>query len=110
MEKDLILTCDAGTTAAKVTAFRLDGTALQSVRGEYATAFPKPSWAEQSPAAVLRAAAEGIRELLKQISPERIAVVGLSGTMNGCIAVGRERPRAAPEHHPLRLARRRRDP
>ncbi len=90
MEKDLILTCDAGTTASKCTLFRKDGTALCAVRKEYTTEFPRPNWSEQSPDKVLASIVEGIKELLMQISPERIACVGLSGTMNGCIAVDGE--------------------
>ena len=53
MEKDLILTCDAGTTASKCTLFRKDGTALCAVRKEYTTEFPRPNWSEQSPDKVL---------------------------------------------------------
>ena len=87
MEKDLILTCDAGTTASKCTIFRKDGTALCAVRKPYTTNFPRPNWSEQEPDVVLQSIIEAIRELLMQVPPERIACVGLSGTMNGCIPV-----------------------
>ena len=90
MEKDLILTLDAGTTASKCTLFKKDGTALSAVRKEYATDFPRPNWSEQSPDKVIASIVEGIKELLMQIPAERIACVGLSGTMNGCIAVDSE--------------------
>ncbi len=87
MEKNLILTCDAGTTGCKVSIFNTDGQALFSVRRDYPTLYPRPNWAEQDPDQILEAVFDGIRELLQQVNPQRIACVGLSGTMNGCIPV-----------------------
>ena len=90
MEKDLILTCDAGTTGCKCTVFNTKGEALCSVRRDYPTMYPRPNWAEQDPERILGAVYDGIRELLLQVSPQRIACVGLSGSMNGCIPVDEE--------------------
>ncbi len=90
MEKDLILTCDAGTTGCKLSLIDARGAALVSVRRSYGTVYPQPNWAEQNPDVIVNAVYEGIRELLQQISAQRIACVGLSGTMNGCIAVDAE--------------------
>lgn len=87
MEKDLILTCDAGTTGCKCTVFNQKGQALSSVRRGYGTDYPQPNWAEQKPDVILSAVFDGIRELLQQVSAKRIACVGLSGTMNGCIPI-----------------------
>ena len=87
MDKDLILTCDTGTTGCKCTVFSTKGEALFSVRRSYPTQYPHPNWAEQDPDVILRAMYDGIRELLQQVSAQRIACVGLSGTMNGCIPV-----------------------
>ncbi len=87
MEKDLILTCDAGTTGCKCSVFNAKGEALSSVRRDYPTLYPRPNWAEQDPDRILDAVYDGIRELLQQVSSQRIACVGLSGTMNGCIPV-----------------------
>lgn len=90
MEKDLILTCDAGTTGCKCTVFTTKGEALCSVKRDYPTMYPRPKWAEQEPDRILNAVYDGIRELLLQVSPQRIACVGLSGSMNGCIPVDEE--------------------
>ena len=87
MEKDLILTCDTGTTGCKCTIFNTKGEALTFVRRNYPTEYPHPNWAEQDPEIIRAAIYDGIRELLQQISATRIACVGLSGTMNGCIPV-----------------------
>ena len=90
MEKDLILTCDAGTTGCKVSIFDAKGDALFAVRRDYPTLYPHPNWSEQDPDRILSAVFDGIRELLQQVSAQRIACVGLSGTMNGCIPVDGE--------------------
>ena len=90
MEKDLILTCDAGTTGCKCSVFNIKGEALSSVRRNYPTLYPRPNWAEQDADRILDAVFDGIRELLQQVSSQRIACVGLSGTMNGCIPVDEE--------------------
>lgn len=87
MEKDLLLTCDAGTTGCKCTIFDAKGEALFSVRRSYGTNYPQPNWSEQDPDLILNAVYDGVRELLQQVSAQRIACVGLSGTMNGCIPV-----------------------
>ncbi|MBR2799183.1 MAG: hypothetical protein IKE17_15795 [Clostridia bacterium] len=90
MEKDLILTCDTGTTGCKCTLFNVKGEALFAVRRGYPTQYPHPNWAEQDPDVILEAMLDGIRELLLQVNAQRIACVGLSGTMNGCIPVDGE--------------------
>ena len=87
MEKDLILTCDTGTTGCKCTVYNAKGDALSSIRRDYATQYPCPNWAEQDSEVICKAMFEGIRELLQQVSASRIACVGLSGTMNGCIPI-----------------------
>ena len=87
MERDLILTCDTGTTSCKCTLFNARGDALFSVRRGYGTSYPHPNWAEQDPEIIAEAMFDGIRELLVQVSPQRVACVGLSGAMNGCIPV-----------------------
>ena len=90
IEKDLLLTCDAGTTGCKCTVFNAQGEAVCSVKREYPTSYPRPNWSEQDPDVIKDAVFDGIRELLMQVSAQRIACVGLSGTMNGCIPVDAE--------------------
>ena len=62
MEKDLILTCDAGTTGCKVSVFNTKGEALFNVRRDYPTLYPRPNWAEQDPDRILDAIYETANE------------------------------------------------
>ena len=87
MNGDLILTCDAGTSSIKCSVFSAQGEALHTAALPYETAFPQPGWAQQAVEPIVGAMFSCIRTLLEQVSPSRIAVVGLSGTMNGCIPV-----------------------
>ena len=89
-QKDLLLTCDAGTTGCKCTVINSRGETVCSVNRAYPTSYPRPNWSEQDPDLIVDAVFGGIKELLMQVSAQRIACVGLSGTMNGCIPVDAE--------------------
>ena len=83
MEKDLILTIDAGTTGCKCSVFNVKGEALCAIRRDYSTQYPHPNWAEQDPDVIMDAICEGIRELLMQVKAPRIACIGLSPSDEG---------------------------
>ncbi len=87
MPKDLILTLDAGTTAVKATVFDTLGNTVSAAVSPHAVALPRPGWAEQKIEDVLHAAKEGALSALRGIDPARIAVIALSGTMNGCLPI-----------------------
>ena len=78
---------DAGTSGIKAVVMDETGKLWGQGYRECTVFTPKPNWAEQDPSVILRAILDGIRELLTQVSPSDIACIGLSGTMNGCIAV-----------------------
>ena len=87
MPANLLLILDAGTSGVKCSVFDEKCALVASTRADYGTDFPRPGWSEQSPEAVWRAACEGVRALLQKVDAARVACVGLSGTMNGCIPV-----------------------
>lgn len=82
-----ILTLDAGTTGLKCTLFNTKGDVLAAAISGYPVDFPREGWAEQPCGRFLRAAREAVRAVLQTRSAEGIAVIGLSGTMNGCLPV-----------------------
>ena len=95
-ERDLILTCDAGTTGLKCGLFNARGEAVRTVRRAYGTQYPHHNWAQQDCDVILENVYSGIRELLEQVSARRVACVGLSGHMNGCLPVDAEGRALAP--------------
>ena len=103
-ERDLILTCDAGTTGLKCSLFNAQGEAVRTVRRAYGTEYPHHNWAQQDCDVILENVYSGIRELLEQVSARRVACVGLSGHMNGCLPVDADGNALDAQHHPRRLA------
>lgn len=89
IDTDLILTYDIGTTGNKCTLFDSEGDMICSVMIAYETIYQKPGWAEQDPEEFWSSTIKGTQLLLEKsgITPSRIAVIGLSGHMNGCIPI-----------------------
>ncbi len=86
MERNLILTYDIGTTGNKCAIFNSKGQEVMSSIVSYDTIFPKPGWAEQDPHDFWQSVVTGTKQLIeKGLNPKEVAVIGLSGHMNGCI-------------------------
>ena len=85
----LLLGIDVGTTGAKAVLIDAAGTLQHSVTTEYPLATPQPLWAEQDPADWWHATIVSIQQILDEtdVSPERIAGVGLTGQMHGLVAL-----------------------
>jgi xylulokinase len=87
----LILTYDIGTTGNKCTLFDSKGKNICSHTVPYDTIYPKPGWSEQRPEDFWESVILGTRAILGKgnIDSANIAVIGLSGHMNGCLPVDR---------------------
>lgn len=83
--ENYLLTLDAGTTGLKCSLFTFEGHAAASAVSEYGVDFPHPGWAQQSAEQFLLAAQQSVQAVMAQHPDARIAAIGLSGTMNGCI-------------------------
>jgi xylulokinase len=99
MGRNFILAHDLGTTGDKVTLFDAQGRVTASAFAGYATAYPRPNWAEQNPEDWWQAVCASTRQLLTEsrIQAQEIAGITFSGQMQGCVAVDRQA-------HPLRSA------
>jgi xylulokinase len=84
-----ILVYDIGTTSVKSAVFDLSLRPAALKSAAYETEFPRPGWAQQDPEQFWLAAVKGTRELLALPEPGsmEIVAVGLTGHMNGCLAV-----------------------
>ena len=89
MEKNYILTYDIGTTGNKCTVFDSIGQEVMATTVPYDTIYPKPGWSEQDPHDFWQSVVTGTRELIDRfgLQPKDIAVIGISGHMNGCIPI-----------------------
>ncbi len=86
MKHNLILTYDIGTTGNKCTVFNSLGQEVMASIVSYDTIFPKPGWSEQNPHDFWHSVVTGTKQLIeKGLNPKEVAVIGLSGHMNGCI-------------------------
>jgi len=87
-----LLAHDIGTSATKTSIVRVDGSILASEATPHATNSPRPDWAEQNPADWWDGVCRNTRALLDRTSGagRRIAAIGVSGHMLGCIAVDRD--------------------
>ncbi|MCX6381437.1 MAG: FGGY family carbohydrate kinase, partial [Armatimonadetes bacterium] len=87
-----LLSHDLGTTGDKATLFTAEGVIIASAFAPYSTHYPRPGWAEQNPQDWWSAVCASTRELLLK-APEatsRLAGVGFSAMMNGCLLIDGE--------------------
>ncbi len=94
-----ILVFDIGTTSLKSAVYDASGCELGSVSVPYETQYPAPGMAEQNPENFWDAAAEGTRILASgdMLHGDKIDCIGLTGHMNGCLAVDAEGVPVYPE-------------
>jgi xylulokinase len=86
-----ILAHDLGTTGNKSTLCGVDGHIVASCYSAYDTEYLRPNWAEQNPHEWVEAVCMATHDLLDktQIDPGEIAVISLSGHMQGATLVDR---------------------
>lgn len=86
---ELILVYDVGTTGLKCAAFDASGGEVDATVAPYRTYYPRPGWAEQDPEDYRAAAIAATRALEARgaVDLGSVAVIGLSGHMNGCLPV-----------------------
>jgi len=92
MQDLLILAHDVGTSGTKSSLVRPDGAIVASQTSPHGTQFPRPGWAEQRPTDWWQGVCRNTRELMAGHSELRgkIAGIGVSGHMLGCLPVDSE--------------------
>jgi sugar (pentulose or hexulose) kinase len=78
MDKDLVIGLDSSTSATKAIAWTRDGRSAAEGRSPVPLASPAPDWYEQNPDDWWNSACAALRDLLQQVSPGRIAAIGIS--------------------------------
>lgn len=91
MKKDLIISCDLGTSGNKATLFDSDGNLLANSFKSYDTYYFKPGWAEQNPKDWWDSVRNSTLELLEKVphAKKNLAGISFSGQMMGCCPIGK---------------------
>lgn len=77
--KELVLGLDIGTSSVKAVAFDFEGKVKASAAVRHPLYSPYPDWAEQDPSDWQTGAFESIRQVVAEVKPDEIKVIGLSG-------------------------------
>ncbi len=88
--QDIVLGVDMGTTATKVVAYTPDGRQLASASHGYPLEEPHPGHAVQDPDLILGAVYEGVRDVVAELGPDRIAGMSFSSAMHSLLALDDE--------------------
>ncbi len=78
---------DVSTTASKALVMDEQGSMIAVQSHPHSLSTPRPLWSEQDPEDWWRASSQAIRDVLKQIPPEQVAAIGLTGQMHGLTAL-----------------------
>ena len=76
---------DLGTSSLKLILADADGRIISSVTKDYSVSYPKSGWSEQSAEDWWTALKSGLPELIKDISGEDVAGIGVAGQMHGLV-------------------------
>lgn len=78
---------DVSTTASKALVIDEQGEVITSQSYPHELSTPRPLWSEQDPEEWWRATSQALRDVLKRVSPNEVAAVGLTGQMHGLTAL-----------------------
>ncbi len=87
MTDEVVVGVDVGTTAAKVVAYRADGTAVDAASRGYPLRTPQPGWAEQDPDDVADATFDALAQVAGAVRPSTVVAIGLSTAMHSLIGL-----------------------
>ncbi|OIJ22514.1 gluconate kinase [Anaerobacillus alkalidiazotrophicus] len=88
MEK-YVIGLDIGTTSAKAVLFKKNGSVIAESEWGYSVSHPNPSWSEQDPIIIEKAAITAIRSVTKkaEVMKKQVIAVGISTAMHSLICV-----------------------
>lgn len=97
---EYVIGCDVGTQSVKAVLLALDGRAFGEASAPYDVAYPRPAWAEQSPADWLSGLAVAVRALQAAtgFAPDQVRALGLATQVDGVVPIGAD---GAPLHEAI---------
>lgn len=76
--REYILSIDQGTTGSRAVVYDKNGRSAASSYREFSQYFPKPGWVEHNPDEIYQSVSRSIQEVLKKVTPESIAAIGIT--------------------------------
>lgn len=93
MSPQYFIGIDVSTTASKALVVDAQGQVIAVKGYPHALSTPRPLWSEQDPENWWQATSAALRDVMKQIPPESVAAIGLTGQMHGLTSLdGAGRP------------------
>lgn len=86
--KDAVIGIDSSTTATKAIAWKQDGSVVGAGRSPIPLASPGNNRYEQNPEDWWSAAAQALRDLFRQVAPERIAALAIANQRETFVPLG----------------------
>lgn len=87
VDADLVIGLDLGTSGVAVVALSRDGDVVARSDQPVPLHTPAAGWTQQEPADWLGAAEAGLRVVVDEVDPRRVAAIGLTGQMHGMVAL-----------------------
>ena len=81
---------DLGTSSLKLLLVDNSGVVAKEVSRDYPVDFPQPGFSEQNPEDWWNAFVSGIKELLRDVEPEKVCGIGVAGQMHGLVILDSE--------------------
>jgi xylulokinase len=90
MDENFVLAVDLGTTNCKVLLLTSSCQVARKQLMEYPVSIPRQGWSEQDPEDWWTTVRESIRTVVKDVRPESVRAIGLSGQMHGLVLLDQE--------------------
>ena len=87
VSRDVVIGVDVGTTATKVIAYDVEGTALANASEDYPLNQPEPGAAVQDPSEILAAVRAAVRSVTAELGDRAVAGVSFSAAMHSLIGL-----------------------
>lgn len=86
---DYVIGCDIGSQSLKTILISVEGKICGESSAVYPIEYPRPTWAQQSPAAWIDALTQSVRSLMahRDVSPQQIVALSLDAQVDGVVAM-----------------------
>ncbi|GAB4550158.1 MAG: xylulokinase [Anaerolineae bacterium] len=90
MTKPYFIGIDVSTTASKALVVDLEGQVIATKSYPHPLSTPRPLWSEQNPLDWWQATSSALRDVMKEVSADDVAAIGLTGQMHGLTSLDGE--------------------